>query len=211
MPDAPIPQGSDIPALRAALRRDRLALEQKFLQQPKAARLLSAHSKLIDRYLRHIWQQLALPDNAALIAVGGYGRGELYPKSDIDLLILLDGEADATLQHKLHELIALLWDIGMEVGHSIRSVAECLNEAADITVQTNLLEARLLCGNTLLFDELGVAIRDQLNPRDFFLAKLHEQQQRHNRFDDADFNLEPNIKESPGGLRDLQTVTWISR
>ncbi len=211
---------NNVAALRESLRRDRLALEQKFLQHGKAARLLSAHSKLIDHYLRRIWQQLALPEDTALVAVGGYGRGELYPKSDIDLLILLSGGSeklltghppDDALQHKLHELIALLWDIGMEVGHSIRTVAECLDEAGDITVQTNLLEARLLCGNTPLFNELGFAIRQQLNPRDFFLAKLHEQQQRHARFDDADFNLEPNLKESPGGLRDLQTITWISR
>jgi [protein-PII] uridylyltransferase len=240
MSGSALSENRDVTTLRAALRRDRLALEHKFLQQPKAARLLRAHSKLIDCYLRHIWQQLALPEGTALIAVGGYGRGELYPKSDIDLLILLGAESekllmeplairlgeqttlakslvmaghppDDALQHKLHELIALLWDIGMEVGHSIRTVEECTRESSDITVQTNLLEARLLCGNAKLFDELGVAVRAQLNPRDFFLAKLHEQQQRHNRFDDADFNLEPNLKESPGGLRDLQTVTWISR
>ena len=221
---------ADVAALRNSLRKDRLLLEQHFLQsapdseksvghstavqrssRPNAARLLSAHSKLIDRYLRDIWQQLAMPESIALIAAGGYGRGELYPKSDIDLLILLDQEADEVLQQKLRELIALLWDIGLEVGHSIRTVAECLNESTDITVQTNLLETRLLCGNAGLFDELCRAVAGQLDPRAFFKAKLQEQQQRHTRFDDADFNLEPNIKESPGGLRDLQTITWISR
>lgn len=220
---------ADVATLRDSLRRDRLLLEQDFLKSapssseagghaaarrgahPNAARLLSAHSKLIDRHLRDIWQQLAMPENIALIAAGGYGRGELYPKSDIDLLILLDRDADEALQHKLRELIALLWDIGLEVGHSIRTVAECLNESGDITVQTNLLETRLLCGNAGLFDELCSAIASQLDPRVFFKAKLQEQQQRHARFDDADFNLEPNLKESPGGLRDLQTITWISR
>ena len=201
----------DVAALRESLRRERLALEQDFMQQGKAASLLSTHSKLIDQYLRRIWQQLAMPDCCALVAVGGYGRGELYPKSDIDLLILLDCEPDESLRHTLHELIALLWDIGLEVGHSIRTVAECINESADITVLTNLLEARLLCGNAALFAQMDAAVREHLDPREFFLAKLHEQQQRHARMDDTDFNLEPNLKEGAGGLRDLQTITWISR
>lgn len=205
-----LPAG-DTPALRTALRNDRLALEQQFLQRGKAAKLLKAHSKLIDRHLRNIWQQLGMPENLALIAVGGYGREELYPKSDIDLLILLDAQPDETLQHQLHGLIALLWDIGLEVGHSIRTIAECSAESADITVQTNLIEARLLCGNAPLFEQLAITVKRQLDPHAFFNAKLHEQQQRHARFNDADFNLEPNLKESPGGLRDLQTITWISR
>ncbi len=207
MPD----QACDMVELRDSLRRDRLALEQDFLQRGKAARLLKAHSKLIDNYLRRIWQQMNLPENLALIAVGGYGRGELYPKSDIDLLILLSGEPDEALQIKLHELVALLWDIGLEVGHSIRTVAECTAESKDITVQTNLLEARLLCGNSPLFEEMRITVAENLDPREFYKAKLHEQQLRHARFDDADFNLEPNLKESPGGLRDLQNITWISR
>ncbi|MDD4929848.1 MAG: [protein-PII] uridylyltransferase [Gallionella sp.] len=197
--------------MREALRRDRLALEQKFLQQGKASNLLAAHSKLIDQYLCRIWQQLSMPESIALIAAGGYGRAELYPKSDIDLLILLDDEPDEALQHKLHELIARLWDIGLEVGHSIRTVAQCVTEACDITVQTNLLETRRLCGNAPLFDALCKAVGQHLDPREFYTAKLREQQLRHARFDDTDFNLEPNIKESPGGLRDLQTVTWICR
>ena len=207
MPD----QHYDIVELRESLRLDRLSLEQSFLKDGKAAHLLKAHSKLIDRYLCRIWQQLDLPKNHSLIAVGGYGRGELYPKSDIDLLILLSGEPDSDLQSKLHELIALLWDIGLEVGHSIRTVAECITESTDITVQTNLLEARQLSGNAQLFEQMHAALQQRMDPREFFKAKLHEQQQRHLRFNDADFNLEPNLKESPGGLRDLQTITWISR
>jgi [protein-PII] uridylyltransferase len=202
----------DIAALRESLSKDRSALEQNFLQHGKAASLLGAHSRLIDRYLHHVWQQISMPDHIALVAVGGYGRGELYPKSDIDLLILLNvDEPDAALQQQLHQLISILWDIGLEVGHSIRSVAQCLSESADITVQTNLLEARLLIGDAGLFRELQDAVQQHLDPREFFLAKLHEQQQRHARFVFADYNLEPNLKESPGGLRDLQTITWISR
>jgi [protein-PII] uridylyltransferase len=200
-----------IAELRASLRSDQSALEHDFLQHGKATRLLNAHSRLIDRYLCHVWQLLVMPDHIALVAVGGYGRGELFPKSDIDLLILLDAEPDEALQQKLQSLIGMLWDIGLEVGHSIRTVAQCLKEANDITVQTNLLEARLLSGDQDLFGDLHDAVRQHLDPRQFYLAKLQEQQKRHARFLDADFNLEPNLKESPGGLRDLQTITWIAR
>ena len=200
-----------IAKLRISLRNDRLALEKSFQRHGKAARLLGAHSRLVDRYLLRIWQQLALPPHIALVAVGGYGRGELYPKSDIDLLILLDSEPDMALQQKLQQLIGMLWDMGMEVGHSIRTVAQCIKESADITVQTNLIEARLLSGDMKLFTSLHEAVQQHLDPRQFFQAKLHEQQQRHVRFVETDFNLEPNLKESPGGLRDLQTITWISR
>jgi [protein-PII] uridylyltransferase len=197
--------------LRDSLRLNRLVLEQEFLQNGKVARLLGAHSRLIDRCLQRVWQLLALPQRIALIAVGGYGRGELFPYSDIDLLILLDSDPDEELQHKLQQLIGTLWDIGMEVGHSMRTIDQCMNESADITVQTNLIEARLLAGNDELFQSLQQAVRQHLDPRQFYLAKLDEQQQRHKRFLDSDFNLEPNLKESPGGLRDLQTITWIAR
>ena len=200
-----------IGTLRASLRSDRAALEQGFLQHGNAARLLNAHSRLIDRYLRRVWRQLAMPDRIALAAVGGYGRSKLYPRSDIDLLILLDAEPDAALQQQLHQLIVVLWDIGLEVGHSVRTVEQCMKESADITVQTNLLEARLLCGNKKLFNELCDSVQQHLDLRAFYLAKLQEQQRRHARYAEADYNLEPNLKESPGGLRDLQTVTWIAR
>ncbi len=201
----------DVSALRESLRSDRAVLEQGFLKHGNAARLLAAHTRLIDRHLRRVWRQLAMPDNVALAAVGGYARGRLYPRSDIDLLILLDSEPGETLQQQLHRLIRVLWDIGLEVGHSVRTVAQCLAEAADITVQTNLLEARLLCGDKELFDELCGSVQRHLDLRAFYLAKLQEQQKRHARYAEADYNLEPNLKESPGGLRDLQTVTWIAR
>ncbi|HZW24006.1 MAG TPA: [protein-PII] uridylyltransferase [Gallionella sp.] len=207
----PLPPSDDVATLRASLRNDRAALEKGFFQYGKAAQLLKAHSRQIDGYLRRIWQQLGMPAPLALIAVGGYGRGELYPKSDIDLLILLNEEPDESLQAKLQQLVGMLWDIGLEVGHSIRTIEQCLAESADITVQTNLLEARLLCGDKKLFRQLNALMQQNLDPRAFFLAKQQEQQQRHARFLEADFNLEPNLKESPGGLRDLQTVNWIAR
>ncbi len=202
---------SSIAALRESLRDDRSALEQGYLQHGNAARLLEAHSRLIDKYLRRVWRQLAIPDRIALAAVGGYGRKKLYPKSDIDLLILLDAEPDDALQQQLHQLIGVLWDIGLEVGHSTRTVEQCMKESADVTVQTNLLEARLLCGNKELFNELCDSVQQHLDLRAFYFAKLHEQQRRHARYAEADYNLEPNLKESPGGLRDLQAVTWIAR
>jgi len=216
----PLPPHNDVAALRESLRSDRAVLEQGFLKHKNAARLLAAHTRLIDRYLRRVWRQLAMPRHIALAAVGGYARCRLYPRSDIDLLILLDAESekllaghppDDTLQQQLHRLIGMLWDIGLEVGHSVRTVAQCMEESADITVQTNLLEARLLCGNKGLFDELCGSLQQHLDLRAFYLAKLQEQQRRHARYAESDYNLEPNLKESPGGLRDLQTVTWIAR
>src|SRR5574340_54036 len=134
-----------IAALRESLRSDRTALEQSFLEHNNAARLLAAHTRLIDRYLRRVWRQLAMPQHIALAAVGGYARQRLYPKSDIDLLILLDAESeklldghppDDALRQQLQELIGMLWDIGLEVGQGVRTVAQCLEESTDITVQT---------------------------------------------------------------------------
>lgn len=201
----------DIVALRESLRAGRAALEQDFLRHGRPAHLLGAHSRLIDTLLHRVWRQLGMPADTALVAVGGYGRGELYPKSDIDLLILLDAEPDAHLQEQLQRLVGMLWDMGLEVGHSIRTIAQCLEASDDITVQTNLLEARLLEGSGELFETLRTALRSNLDPRAFYLAKLLEQNQRHARFIESDHNLEPNLKESPGGLRDLQCVAWIAR
>jgi [protein-PII] uridylyltransferase len=151
-----------------------------------------------------------MPRDVALAAVGGYGRGQLFPCSDVDLLILLSGPAGASLARKIEHLIGTLWDIGIEVGHSVRTLDECVAlAAADVTVQTTLLEARLLAGNRDLYSRFVKRVADALDPAVFLQAKLLEQQQRHLRY--AETNLEPNIKESAGGLRDLQTVLWIAR
>ncbi len=197
--------------IRDSLRASRSALQQDYLEHGHAQRLLRAHTKLVDEHLRAAWQMLAMPAGLALVAVGGYGREELYPKSDIDLLILLPQQPDTALQQGLQELVGVLWDIGLEVGHSIRTVGDCMAESSDVTVQTNLLEARLITGNRSLFQEMRETLAQHLSRRAFFLAKQQEQIQRHTRFVDTDYNLEPNLKESPGGLRDLQTVLWISR
>lgn len=196
---------------KRTLREARLALQDALTPRSAPLRHLRAHAKVVDDCLRHIWQTQNLPHTFALAAVGGYGRNELYPKSDIDLLILLPAQPNETQQLQLQRLVGTLWDIGLEVGHSIRTIEECITECSDITVQTNLLEARLLAGNTELYQTLQSAFDHHIDPRAFFSAKWQEQQRRHARYLDADNNLEPNLKESPGGLRDLQTVLWISQ
>ena len=197
--------------IRQSLRSARLSLQQGYERQPQPARLLKAHARMVDEHLCTVWQTLDMAPDLALVAVGGYGRSALFPRSDIDLLILLPSEPDAALQQRLQELIGLLWDIGLEVSHSIRTVDQCLTESVDVTVQTNLLEARLIIGARQLFDEMCSTLAGQLDSRTFYIAKQQEQERRHARFLDADYNLEPNLKESPGGLRDLQTVLWISK
>ena len=197
--------------IRDSLRTARLALQQDYTSNARPLRHLHAHAKLVDEHLQQVWQMLSMPVDLSLVAVGGYGRGELYPKSDIDLLILLPRHPDTALQQRLQQLVGMLWDIGLEVGHSIRTVDDCMAESADVTVQTNLLEARLISGNPDLYREMREALSQFMDRRAFYLAKVQEQEKRHQRFLDTDYNLEPNIKESPGGLRDLQTVLWISR
>ncbi|KPK20326.1 MAG: protein-PII uridylyltransferase [Betaproteobacteria bacterium SG8_41] len=193
---------------KLADRKQRLRLEFQARKAPME--LLRRHSAVIDRQLKEVWAAQAMPGVAALTAVGGYGRGQLFPSSDVDLLILLSAPPGAELARKLENLIGILWDIGLEVGHSVRTVEECVSLAAtDLTVQTTLLEARLLAGNRQLFSRFTKRIRDMRDPGEFLQAKLLEQQQRHARY--AESNLEPNIKESAGGLRDLQNIIWISR
>lgn len=203
---------------KAALLQGRELLHQRYCRNKDGAALLRDHCRLVDGILRQVWREMAMPNSIALLAVGGYGRGQLFPYSDIDLLVLLPGgkgSADAVdnpLKSRLEHWVGSLWDIGLEVGHSVRTLAECAEEAdKDITVQTSLLEARQLAGHRQLFREFSHAMLAALEPRAFFIAKQLEQQQRHGRYHDATYNLEPNLKESPGGLRDLQNILWVSR
>ena len=195
---------------KRALHSERDALRAQFAKVPAAGRLLIRHSRVIDRMLGVVWKAQGLPHTWALLAVGGYGRGQLFPCSDIDLVVLLPEPADARVQQKLETFIGTLWDVGLEVGHSVRTVAECAELAAqDLTVQTSLLEARLLRGDRSLFRRFVNRLDRALDPADFLQAKQLEQQQRHARYQES--NLEPNIKESAGGLRDLHNILWISR
>ena len=163
--------------IRQSLRAARLSLQQNYEHHAQPSRLPRTHAKLVDEHLRTAWQMLAMPPDLALVAVGGYGRSELYPKSDIDLLILLANEPDAPLQQRLQKLVGLLWDIGLEVGHSMRTVAQCVAESSDVTVQTNLLEARLITGARPLFEEMRNTLAQHLDHRAFYLAKQKEQEQ----------------------------------
>lgn len=204
--------GVAVPEWRERLTLGREALRQQYQEHGHADRLLSDHAKLIDALLADIWNTFGFPERSAMLAVGGYGRGQLYPYSDVDFLILLEGEIDADFQEKLEHLVGKLWDIGLDAAHSVRTVAECQEEAAkDISVETSLLEARWLVGSRRLAQELIEKLKLQINPVHFYDAKLAEQQVRHNRHFDTTTKLEPNIKESPGGLRDLQTIIWIAR
>jgi [protein-PII] uridylyltransferase len=200
------------------LEQARQQQRQQFEQGINAARLTRLRADSIDGVLIHAWQSLVTHDQnedvPALVAVGGYGRAELHPGSDIDIMLLLPGNDDKPWREQLTNFLTLLWDIGLEVGQSVRSIADCIEQAqADITVATNLMEARLLFGSQGLFDRMRTEVDSQhiWPSRDFFAAKWKEQIERHNRFNDTAYNLEPNIKEGPGGLRDIQMIGWVAK
>lgn len=208
----PAPSSDLIAFCRDQLRTQREALQQRYLAGGHPAALLHGTARLIDRVLRHLWRTAGMDRQLALVAVGGYGRGELYPASDVDLLILLPEDAGENHTPQLESLIGMLWDIGLEIGHSVRSIGECLSEASrDITIQTALLEARFLCGDRALFDRFRSAFAAQLDPLVFFRAKRLEQEERYAKHHDTPYALEPNCKEHPGGLRDLQIILWVGR
>ena len=198
--------------LKQQLKADRQVVIAAFQADGKPEKLLRSLRHSVDGVLARAWQEAGLPPGTALVGVGGYGRGELFPHSDVDLLILLQQSPDAATQEKLEELVQLLWDLGLEIGHSIRTVEECMVESkADITVQTSLLEARLVCGNADLFAQLQQRYETAMDPQAFFQAKTAEMRQRHAKYEDTAFSLEPNCKESPGGLRDLQVILWVAK
>ena len=213
MPEPAVRAESPAPARwREFLTEHRTKLREQYSARPDPSRLLKALSQLIDQVLTCAAREVGLPPEVALLAVGGYGRRELFPYSDIDLLVLLEQAPDAELAPTLERYITYLWDIGLEVGHSVRTLDDCLIEARkDITVETSLLEARLIDGSATLFHAFQHALDQTLDGSAFMEGKLLEQQQRHLRFHDAIYNLEPNLKENPGGMRDLQTILWISR
>jgi [protein-PII] uridylyltransferase len=166
----------------------------------------------VDEALVGLWKALEMPASYALVAVGGYGRGELFPFSDVDVLILIDQEPDASNTEKLETFCGSGWDIGLEIGHSVRTLDQCVEEAAkDITVQTALVESRLICGNLSNFNSLSNQLQTKLEVKNFFRKKTLELRQRHAKYQETPYSLEPNCKESPGGLRDLHVISWVSR
>ncbi|MDH3527462.1 MAG: [protein-PII] uridylyltransferase [Gammaproteobacteria bacterium] len=209
------PTGSPVPAFKKFLEHSQTTLKQKFEDGVGAPTLIAARSWLVDQVLARAWDRFmgANAGSASFVAVGGYGRGELMPGSDIDLMILLPESHGEQFNSQLESLLIFLWDIGLEVGHSVRTISECVEQSlADITVITNLMEARLLAGNATLFREMRASVApDKIwNSTDFFKEKHAEQIRRYHKYHDTAYNLEPNVKGSPGGLRDIQMIAWVT-
>ena len=200
-------------SFKACIKQSQVLLAERFHAGEAVEDLVHARSDFIDELLLYAWRHHMPADSrAALVAVGGYGRGELHPASDIDLLILTAAEATGELAGQLEQLVMLLWDMGLEVGHSVRTLDQCVEDATrDVTIVTNLMESRYLAGAEDLFHAMREATAsDRIWPSDeFFRAKYEEQQQRHLKYDSTAYNLEPNIKSNPGGLRDIQMIGWV--
>ncbi|MBL8422589.1 MAG: nucleotidyltransferase domain-containing protein, partial [Candidatus Accumulibacter phosphatis] len=164
---------------RSRLRDAQTTIRERFLAGGDAPRLLCERCQLIDAVLGDLWRELVLPPSLALVAVGGYGRGELYPASDVDLMLLLPGPPDEALTAQLEAVVTVFYDIGLEIAPSVRTIDECSQAASgDLTVQTALLEARLLAGNGRLFEDLSAELTRSLDPHAFFEAKKKEQEER---------------------------------
>ncbi len=205
-----------VSACRTLLAETTSDLAQRFKANEPIETLLRDRARAIDHILNRCWQQLSngLGSEIDLIAVGGYGRGELHPSSDIDLLILHGATDRPSVESFVAKFLTFLWDIGLEVGHSVRTLEQCETEAAkDLSVLTTLLESRLLAGSGSLYAQLPERIaQDKMwTSQAFFAAKVEEQRARHLRYHDTAYNLEPNVKSSPGGLRDIQILGWIAR
>jgi [protein-PII] uridylyltransferase len=212
------PAPTAVAALRQQFRGGKAALLDGFVAgRPNvsaAARLLRALARHVDATFAGLWRHAHMPADAALVAVGGYGRGELFPASDVDVLILLPGDSVDGNGHQaaIEQFITTCWDIGLEIGSSVRTVGDCVAEAQrDQTVQTALLESRLVCGERRLFQQFRRATDAVMDPKAFLRAKTLEMRQRHVKYEGTPYALEPNCKESPGGLRDLQVVIWVAR
>ncbi len=200
---------------RALLNQAHEELKRRFLAEEPVEELVHARAAVVDAVLREAWQRhCAAHADWALVAVGGYGRGELHPASDIDILLLVPRAPDAQGSTAVERLVTCLWDIGLEVGHSVRTVAECAEESVgNVSVMTTLIEARLVAGSAALLAGMRTALApERIWPvRQFFEAKVREQTERHLKANDTAYNLEPNVKTGPGGLRDIQTIAWVAK
>jgi [protein-PII] uridylyltransferase len=191
-------------------------LVERFQTGEPVPNLVRARSNIIDELLTRLWREHAgaLVEVAALVAVGGYGRGELHPCSDVDIMVLVDDQLPEDAATSISSFFTALWDIGLEIGHSVRNVRECCEQsAADITIATTLIEARLIDGQGALFTEMQqeISVRNIWPSDKFFAEKLKEQVARHHRYEDTAYQLEPNVKGSPGGLRDIQMIGWVAK
>lgn len=207
---------SPIPVFKAAIKTAQETMDERFRNGEDIRKLIYGRAWFIDQLLLQAWQLFDWPDDRhlSLIAVGGYGRGELHPYSDVDILILLDNIEDREVQDSISGFLTLLWDINLDIGSSVRTLEECYAEAMnDITIATNLIESRPLTGNPDLHIQMYLRVTSEgaWTDKEFFLAKVAEQQGRHDKTNDTEYNLEPNLKNSPGGLRDLQTIGWVAK
>lgn len=205
---------ASIDSLRRAVRGMFERLAAAFDDGVAVPELVHARALAVDQLMRLAWRRCLDAADTALVAVGGYGRGELHPASDIDILVLAASAPDAALTRNLETFITFLWDIGLEIGHSVRTVAECAIAARDdITVATALMEARRIAGSGELFDAMRMAAAPPAvwPSAEFFKAKRREQEERHEKFDYTAHKLEPNVKEAPGGLRDIQMIGWVAK
>jgi [protein-PII] uridylyltransferase len=178
-----------------------------------ASALTRGLARLVDATLAELWIANLMPPSAALVACGGYGRGELFPHSDVDVLVLVPDDAwIESARAAIERFIGACWDIGLEIGSAVRTIDDCAAESVrDVTVQTALLESRLVTGPKRLFVSLRERLGRDMDARAFFRAKTLEMRQRHTKYADTPYSLEPNCKESPGGLRDLQILLWVAR
>ena len=209
-----IANGDAIEVFRNALAASSNHFNNRFHEGEEVHTLVNESARFADLILHYAWQQFEWDKDISLIAVGGYGRGELHPHSDIDLLILMRRDRPQKYRQNIEQFLTFLWDIQLKIGHSVRSLSQCVDEAkADITVATNLMETRLICGNKDLRD----AMLKKTGPNkiwsssNFYRGKIDEQAARHRKHDDTEYNLEPNIKEAPGGLRDIQLINWTAK
>ena len=205
-----------ISSLKKLLTSANEVLFSRFKAKESIKRLVIKRAWLMDQVLLKVWQQLDWPEDnlISLVAVGGYGRGELHPQSDIDLLILLGNEPLDQSKNSIEQFLTLLWDIGLEVGHSVRTIEECVEQALDdITIATNLMESRTIAGSAALVEKLNPLVGPEKiwSGKDFFQAKWDEQKSRHFKNNNTEYNLEPNIKTAPGGLRDIQMIGWVAK
>ncbi|MEX0605996.1 MAG: [protein-PII] uridylyltransferase [Marinobacter sp.] len=207
---------SPIVAARELLQAAYTADAEAFKQGADVRDLVRRRADTVDQVLRLVWSRYPFAElgDISLVAVGGYGRGELHPHSDIDLLILTRDGVREVWQEDLSAFVTLLWDLRLDIGHSVRSIAESKQAAReDVTILTNLLETRTIAGPDELRATLSEAVYgDSVSTdRDYFIAKREEQKRRHQKYGDTEYNLEPNVKGSPGALRDIQTIGWITK
>ena len=203
-----------VQVFRDAINAINTQFDNRFREGENIRALVHERAGFMDRILHHAWHRHSWGADVALVAVGGYGRYELHPHSDIDLLILCKKKLSDSEKKSAEQFITFLWDLQLHVGHSVRSIEECVQAAKDdITIATNLLESRSLEGNPTLRVELKKQLdKKKVWPSEaFFRAKWDEQLARHVKHNYTEYNLEPNIKEAPGGLRDIQTIVWVAK